>query len=233
MTALTRDNNGEEKDRTECQPGDAMNPEPLAAGDNSNSKKPPASPRAAGSGNAPDPFDLAAVKKKAATPVAVKKTLVVGVQKKIGQNTWFQVCPRPDMHLEGYIMDPGSVANGLFWVSPHVLQDVDDSTIRLYSLHLCISKHGSSLFWWAIGLPGVRDMECDRIRREYATVRGTWMRLEWNEGSRMHDQTLVEAAWPDPNWPDASADELIRIAFRGRVIDTPDHPVVLQMKGLV
>lgn len=206
---------------------------PPAADDGSNGHMLPAS-QPADSNNAPDPFDLVAVKKKAATSVAVKKTLIVQVRKRIDKNTWFQVCPNPEMHIEGFVMDPGDVGDGLFWVSPHVLEEIDDSSIRLYSLHLCITRHGNALFWWAIGLPGDngRDMECDRVRREYATVHGTWMRLEWDDASRMHLQSLVQAAWPNPDWPNETPDTLIRIAFRGRVIDTPDHPIVQQMKGL-
>lgn len=184
--------------------------------------------------NGPDPFDLAAVKRQSATSVAVRKTLVVGVKKKIDKSTWFQVCPVPGMHVEGYLLDPGEMADGLFWVSPFALSDVDDSAVRLYELHLCASKQGAGLFWWAIGLPGEdgRDMECDRIRRAYATAHGQWMRLEWDQVSRMHNQSIAVAAWPNPDWPNVGVDELIRTAFRGRVIDSADHPVVRQLKGL-
>ncbi len=187
-----------------------------------------------GDGGKPDPFDLAAVKRKAATSVAVKKTLVIRVQKRVDKTTWFQVCPHAEMHVEGYLLDPGESAEGLFWVSPHILEEIDDSTIRLYELHLCRTKQGGSLFFWAIALPGEegRDMECNIVRREYAKELGKWMRLEWNDASRMHDQTIALANWPDPEWPDEPIDNLIRIAFRGRLIESVDHPVVRLLKGL-
>jgi hypothetical protein len=39
------------------------------------------------------------------------------------------------------------------------------------------------------------------------------------------------AKLPEPTWPDLSLDDLLTIAFRGRIITDPDHPVVLEMLG--
>jgi hypothetical protein len=37
---------------------------------------------------------------------------------------------------------------------------------------------------------------------------------------------------PDPIWPDFPFKEIMQIAFRDRVIDTPDHPLVKKLQGL-
>jgi hypothetical protein len=44
---------------------------------------------------------------------------------------------------------------------------------------------------------------------------------------------IFEAAGtiPDPQWPDVSFAELIRIAFRDRLVDRPDHPVIGRLRG--
>lgn len=36
---------------------------------------------------------------------------------------------------------------------------------------------------------------------------------------------------PDPIWPDKSVNELLEIAFRGRIIDTENHPLVRRLRG--
>jgi len=36
---------------------------------------------------------------------------------------------------------------------------------------------------------------------------------------------------PDPTWPELSFDEIIRIAFRDRLIDSPEHPVIKRLRG--
>jgi len=36
---------------------------------------------------------------------------------------------------------------------------------------------------------------------------------------------------PNPVWPDKSVNELLEIAFRGRIIDSEDHPLVRRLRG--
>ena len=36
---------------------------------------------------------------------------------------------------------------------------------------------------------------------------------------------------PDPVWPESPFNELLRIAFRDRIIDDPEHPVVKRLRG--
>jgi hypothetical protein len=36
---------------------------------------------------------------------------------------------------------------------------------------------------------------------------------------------------PEPVWPDVPFSGLVHIAFKGRVIDTLDHPVVRRLRG--
>ena len=45
---------------------------------------------------------------------------------------------------------------------------------------------------------------------------------------------MTEAAdtIPDPEWPTLSFQELLRIAFRDRLIDRLDHPVIKRLRGL-
>jgi hypothetical protein len=38
-------------------------------------------------------------------------------------------------------------------------------------------------------------------------------------------------AFPTPKWPTQSLDELIAIAFNGRMIDREDHPALLRLIG--
>jgi hypothetical protein len=38
--------------------------------------------------------------------------------------------------------------------------------------------------------------------------------------------------WPEPEWPDLPFQEILRIAFRGRIVDTTDHALVRRLKGM-
>ncbi len=36
----------------------------------------------------------------------------------------------------------------------------------------------------------------------------------------------------EPEWPELSLQELLRIAFKGRIVDSPDHLVIRKLRGL-
>ena len=38
---------------------------------------------------------------------------------------------------------------------------------------------------------------------------------------------------PEPVWPDYSFEEILKIAFRERIVDRPDHPLVQRLRGVV
>ena len=38
---------------------------------------------------------------------------------------------------------------------------------------------------------------------------------------------------PEPTWPELSVAEILKIAFRDRIVDNGDHPVVQRLRGAV
>jgi hypothetical protein len=47
-----------------------------------------------------------------------------------------------------------------------------------------------------------------------------------------YEITVAESTLAEPAWPGVSFQELIKIGFRDRVIDTVNHPVVKRLRGL-
>lgn len=41
----------------------------------------------------------------------------------------------------------------------------------------------------------------------------------------------ASATIPDPKWPDVSFQELLRLAFRDRLVDRFDHPLIKRLRG--
>ena len=41
----------------------------------------------------------------------------------------------------------------------------------------------------------------------------------------------AESAIPDPIWPDLSFEKIYRIAFKDRLINSADHPVIKRLRG--
>jgi hypothetical protein len=89
---------------------------------------------------------------------------------------------------------------------------------------------------WPIRLPGEDGrldnwnqsaMEAAQIAEE------KWVRVAANMSLGAYDVFEAMGELPEPEWPDISFNELITIAFKGRIIDSPDHPVLKRLKGLV
>ena len=47
----------------------------------------------------------------------------------------------------------------------------------------------------------------------------------------MRKWDLFSALLEEPKWPDKTFRELLRIAFEGRIIDRPDHPLIRELNG--
>jgi hypothetical protein len=44
---------------------------------------------------------------------------------------------------------------------------------------------------------------------------------------------VAESTMSEPVWPEATYQELIKLAFRDRLISSLDHPVIKRLRGLV
>ena len=47
-----------------------------------------------------------------------------------------------------------------------------------------------------------------------------------------YEITVAECAMADPTWPEYSFQDLVRIAFRDRIITSLDHPVIKRLRGI-
>ena len=58
-----------------------------------------------------------------------------------------------------------------------------------------------------------------------------WIRVKANMSLRAYEIFQAESAIPDQVWPDLSFAEITRIAFKDRMITSPDHPVIKRLRG--
>ena len=61
---------------------------------------------------------------------------------------------------------------------------------------------------------------------------GQWVRVKANLSLGANEIAKASGVIPDPEWPDLSFQEMIRIAFRTLIIDRPDHAVIRRLRGL-
>ncbi len=96
-----------------------------------------------------------------------------------------------------------------------------------------ISRQGD-LFLWPIRMPGT-DGRLDTWNASALEAaqrgRGRWIRVAANLRLGAYDVWEATAPLPAPSWPQIPVNELLRVAFRGKVIDTVDHIVLRKLRG--
>jgi hypothetical protein len=87
---------------------------------------------------------------------------------------------------------------------------------------------------WPVRLPTSdgRVLEWHRSAQEAAErAMQRWIRVTANLSLGAYEITEAPATIPEPEWPQYTFQELLRIGFRDRVIGSFDHPVLKRLRG--
>jgi len=59
------------------------------------------------------------------------------------------------------------------------------------------------------------------------------VQMVWNNDTRDYDVIVAEGIHSEPNWPaDRTLRDLLRLGFADKIIASPDHPYVKQLRGI-
>jgi hypothetical protein len=128
---------------------------------------------------------------------------------------------KEDMHKEKYL------------VLPHVAASLQETTISPYLLRVAINRQ-DVVFIWPLRLPngdGWRDDWSRSAEIAANTAEEKWVRLQSNMSLRAYEVCTATSNIPDPVWPDKTLGELLRIAFKDRVIDSVNHDILKTLRG--
>ena len=102
------------------------------------------------------------------------------------------------------------------------------------TLFTAINRQGVA-FLWPVRLPDPdgKDFEWWRSMREAADLATTqWVRVKANKHLGAYEMFVAESTMSEPVWPEASFQDLVKLAFRDRLISKLDHPVIKRLRGL-
>ena len=166
-----------------------------------------------------------------ASAMNVKKVLNTVPVRKPNRQTFTRVHPDDLFRLPTAVLHLKEEGE-IFLVDPslraHLLGE-----ITLIMLFTAITRHGDC-FLWPIRMPG-EDGRLDTWNQsalaaaELATQK--WIRVVANRSLGAYDTLVATDNLPEPEWPDASFQELVSIAFKNRFITDVDHPVLRQLRG--
>jgi hypothetical protein len=185
--------------------------------------------------NSDDPFDLAKLRVSQdfleSTPV--KKLLSTIPVRKPGAQDFIRVHPSPKYRDLVTILDLKEDREN-YVVNLEAAPELKGECFAA-TLFTAITRSGV-LFLWPVRVPAAdgrtNDWHVSAARAAEEAMK-FWVRVKSNMSLRAYEIFLAEnqKQIPDPEWPELSFQELIRIAFRDRLIDRSDHPVIKRLRG--
>jgi hypothetical protein len=166
---------------------------------------------------------------------SAKKMITGYVVRKPRKGAYFRVRPGEDYEYRTYVYvdkDEGGMDREVYLVDSLLSDSLDDEFTSVMSgvtLHLALERHAERPFVWRVGTPlnGEKDNAYWESAREIADLAKTqWVRMVTIPGGYGHYLPSSKVSIPEPIWPEIPFGEILRLAFKNRVIDSMDHPIM-------
>lgn len=161
----------------------------------------------------------------------VRRVLVSVLVRKPHRQEFIRTHPDPEMWLEGALLEFREERQH-YLVDPVLAPYLPGEAVAKLLIPT-LTNHGA-LFLWPIRLPNEQGRldEWNSVALEASDRAKTkWVRLMANMPAGTYDVLEAASQFPDPNWPETTLQQLLEIAFKGRVIDTMDHAALRRLRG--
>lgn len=152
---------------------------------------------------------------------------------KPGKGRFFRSSKADPNSIDVYIFEDKE--DGTFHLVSPEIADVLGSLVRAVTLHLAIDR-ANNPFLIPVPLPdenGQRNSWPQSLLGAIEHAREKWVRIESDKSASVYQIHEAQGSLEEPKWPDLSLDELINIAFAGRVINDLEHPKVQSALGKI
>jgi hypothetical protein len=185
-------------------------------------------------GTALDPFDPAALRldQSFAETLGVKKLLTTVPVRKPNRQDFVRVHPDPAYRLTPAAIIELKEDREVYLLTPAMASELPGE-FAAATLFTTVNRQGV-LHLWPVKLPGAdgKHNEWHRSAAEAAErAMKQWVRLTANLSLGAYEMFEAMGDLPEPEWPDLPFPEILKIAFRDRIVDTANHPVVRRLQG--
>jgi hypothetical protein len=162
----------------------------------------------------------------------VKKLLTTVPVKKPTKTDFIRVHPSQEYRLNVALIDFREDRE-TYLVAPRFFGYLDESLRSVHTLYLAINRQ-KVLFLWPVKLPDNRQNAWHTsaaVGAEHAMKE--WVRVAPNMSLGAYEISVAEHQALEPEWPELSFAEILRIAFKDRMVDGPEHPVMQRLRGVI
>ncbi len=189
-----------------------------------------------GNANAPDPFDVARLRLEPDDDAAlgVRELLVSVPFRKPSKEQFIRVHRDAAYRCTGGLIELKEEKGESYWVDPALWPYLtDEPTFGLRLVVTAVTRQGV-IFLWGLRLPGPtsKTQPWVSIPLEAAkSAESRWTKMHWDETQGRFRIKVSEHLSDEPSWPEQPFSELLRLAFKERVITSLDHPVLMRLRG--
>jgi hypothetical protein len=118
-------------------------------------------------------------------------------------------------------------------VLPKMLGTMLDLRSVFYAqLYVTVTRSGLVMLW-PVKLPtgGAGNPWYDSALKGAELAKANWIRIFADPGQKQYRIMKALGDFDEPVFPDKPLSEILEIAFRGRVIDSGDHPICRKLRG--
>ncbi|MEI6560018.1 MAG: hypothetical protein WCO00_16590 [Rhodospirillaceae bacterium] len=180
-----------------------------------------------------DPFDPKSLRltQDFSTSVGVQKILNRVPVRKPGPQEFFRVHPSEDYRLDTAILELKEERE-VYLVAP-ALRGEMFAEIKLVRIYTSINRQGVVALWpCKLSPPDGRTSSWHETALAAAELAmSKWVKIQADMSLGGYQAFVAAGDLPDPTWPGKTFHELLRIAFSGSYIDTPNHPALRRLRG--
>ena len=179
--------------------------------------------------------DIETLRKSATLKVTrrvVTTNVVVGKPK---NNVFFRCHPDPEMSLDASVLIGAEGSDDFYFVVPSMLNHhVILPRLRKVTIAVVYGWPGGNVSLWPV--PNVEEtrIACWKSARDaFEMSKREWVQLCWNADRRDYDVAVAEGINTEPVWPaDLDISKLLKVGFADKIVSSPEHPYVMQLRGL-
>ena len=165
--------------------------------------------------------------------LGVQKLLTAVPVGRPNKSTFFRVQQSEELAFNTFILE-NKEARETYIVLPSVAQVISE-LVRPVMLNIATDRQNNvSLI--PVQLPkddGTRNPWHESLAQAVERAKINWIRINPNMQLGGYDIYEATAQLPEPIWPARTIDELVDIAFLGKIIRSVDHPVVQTYLGKI
>jgi len=181
-------------------------------------------------------FDDMEELRKTATLKVSRRVVPVNVAvKRPPNNVYFRCHPDPKMSLDGSVILGDGGSDDFYFVVPRMLNHPTMlPRLRKVTIATVYNWPGGAISLWPVPKTEESRILCWKsARAAYDLSKTKWVQLCWNADLRDYDVIVADGITTEPICPtDRTFVDLLKLGFTDKIIDTPEHPYVMRLRGI-